>query len=136
MGLREFKDSDGIVWQVWTVTADVLDKRTAAEDYMRDWQDGWLCFEHSGGRKRLAHFPADWESLPDEERLVLLARALSLVEGCPCGSGCPACVGPALETEIRATGPTTTKRSATGRKAIAIDLLRRAIPNLRAIAAR
>lgn len=70
------------------------------------------------------------------QREVLLARALSLVEGCPCGAGCPACVGPALETEMRAGVPVTTKRAATGRKAIVIDLLRRAIPNLRAIAAR
>lgn len=75
MGLREFKDADGIVWQVWTVTADALDKRTTAEDYMRDWQDGWLCFEHSGGRKRLAQFPPDWEALPDEDLQVLLDQA-------------------------------------------------------------
>lgn len=75
MGLREFKDADGVTWQVWTVTADVLDKRTTAEDYMRDWQDGWLCFEHSGARKRLAQFPADWESMPDDELQLLLDQA-------------------------------------------------------------
>jgi DEAD/DEAH box helicase domain-containing protein len=70
------------------------------------------------------------------QREVLLARALTLVEGCPCGSGCPACVGPALETEMHAAPPASTKRVASGRKAIAIDLLRRASANLRAIAAR
>lgn len=75
MGLREFKDSDGVVWQVWTVTADVLDKRTAAEDYMREWQDGWLCFEHPGARRRLAQFPADWEAMPDEKLQLLLNQA-------------------------------------------------------------
>ena len=75
MGLREFRDSDGVVWQVWTVTADVLDKRTAAEDYMRDWQDGWLCFEHSGARKRLAQFPPDWEKMGDEQLQALLDQA-------------------------------------------------------------
>ncbi len=75
MGLREFKDAEGTTWQVWTVTADVLDKRTAAEDYMRDWQDGWLCFEHSGARKRLAQFPADWESMPDDKLQLLLEQA-------------------------------------------------------------
>ena len=75
MGLREFRDNAGVVWQVWTVTSDVLDKRTAAEDYMRDWQDGWLCFEHSGARKRLAQFPPDWESLPEEKLQGLLDQA-------------------------------------------------------------
>lgn len=75
MGLREFRDSDGVVWQVWTVTADVLDKRTTAEDYMREWQDGWLCFEHTGARRRLAQFPADWEAMPDEKLQLLLDQA-------------------------------------------------------------
>ena len=75
MGLREFKDNDGVTWQVWTVTADVLDKRTAAEDYMRDWQDGWLCFEHSGARKRLAQFPPDWETMSDDKLQGLLDQA-------------------------------------------------------------
>jgi ATP-dependent helicase YprA (DUF1998 family) len=69
------------------------------------------------------------------QRDVLLARALSLVEGCLCVSGCPACVGPALETEVGAAPPASTKRAAKGRKAVTIDLLRRALPNLRAIAA-
>ena len=78
MGLREFRDSEGVVWQVWTVTADVLDKRTAAEDYMRDWQDGWLCFEHSGARKRLAQFPPDWETLGDGKLQALLDQAQSV----------------------------------------------------------
>lgn len=75
MGLREFRDADGVTWQVWTVTADVLDKRTAAEDYMRDWQDGWLCFEHGGTRKRLAQFPPDWETLSDDQLQMLLDQA-------------------------------------------------------------
>lgn len=75
MGLREFRDSKGVVWQVWSVTAEVLDKRTAAEDYMRDWQDGWLCFEHPGERRRLAQFPPTWEGLPDQALESLLQHA-------------------------------------------------------------
>lgn len=44
-----------------------------------------------------------------EKRAELLARALRLVEGCPCTSGCPSCVGPTGSGE---------------RKAVAIRLLR------------
>jgi DEAD/DEAH box helicase domain-containing protein len=47
-----------------------------------------------------------------EQREVLLARALRLIEGCPCDGGCPACVGPGDAT----------------RKAVAVALLRSAVP--------
>ncbi len=75
MALREFRDSKGVLWKVWSVTPDSLDKRTTAEDYMRDWQDGWLCFECPESRRRLATFPPGWEDLPDAELESLLARA-------------------------------------------------------------
>lgn len=75
MALREFRDSKGVLWKVWSVTPDSLDKRTTAEDYMRDWQDGWLCFECPESRRRLATFPPGWEDLPDGDLEALLARA-------------------------------------------------------------
>src|SRR5687768_7007084 len=75
MALREFHDSKGVLWKVWSVTPDSLDKRTTAEDYMRDWQDGWLCFECQDSRRRLASFPPGWEALEDAELESLLARA-------------------------------------------------------------
>ena len=75
MALREFHDSKGVLWKVWSVTPDSLDKRTTAEDYMRDWQDGWLCFECQDSRRRLASFPPGWEALSDDELERLLARA-------------------------------------------------------------
>ena len=75
MALREFRDSKGVHWKVWSVTPDALDKRTTAEDYMRDWQDGWLCFECPESRRRLAAFPPGWADLPDAELEALLARA-------------------------------------------------------------
>ena len=51
------------------------------------------------------------------QRDLLLARALRLVEGCPCKFGCPACVGP----------------SEASRKSIAIALMHRALGNVRAL---
>ena len=75
MALREFRDGDGVLWRVWNVTVESLDKRTTAEDYMRDWQDGWLCFESDSKRRRLADFPSGWAALTEAELCSLLARA-------------------------------------------------------------
>jgi hypothetical protein len=75
MGLREFRDSTGVVWRVWDVTPEVLDKRTTAEDFMQDWQDGWLCFETEGARRRLATYPTVWETMPESELEELLVKA-------------------------------------------------------------
>jgi DEAD/DEAH box helicase domain-containing protein len=47
-----------------------------------------------------------------EQREVLLARTLRLIESCPCGAGCPSCVGPGERT----------------RKETALELLRGAVP--------
>ena len=75
MGLREFRDGEDVLWKVWQVTVDSLDERTRAEDYMRDWQEGWLCFESATARRRLAEFPTDWADLPDSELEELLKLA-------------------------------------------------------------
>ena len=75
MALREFKDSKGSSWKVWDVTPESLDKRTAAEDHMHDWQDGWLVFEGGDVRRRLATYPSQWENLPDAGLERLLEQA-------------------------------------------------------------
>ena len=72
-----------------------------------------------------------------EQREVLLARALRLVESCPCDFGCPACVGPnaGLDTPPGVAQQAQPQARAAndqlpnvpqGRKRIAIDILRRA----------
>ncbi len=91
-------------------------------------------YEHTPGGIGLAERIFD-------QREVLLARALRLIEGCPCVSGCPVCVGPAVGLDGmpaphvgEASAEVDATRRAEGRKAVAILLLRRALPNLRAIA--
>jgi len=70
------------------------------------------------------------------QRDILLARALRLVEGCRCVSGCPACVGPAGDSMPRdPSAPAPSRPSAKGRKAIVLEILRRALPNVRSLLA-
>jgi hypothetical protein len=53
----------------------------------------------------------------EEQRDVLLARARTLVGGCPCTFGCPACVGPGEAT-------VTLDGEELGRKQVTLELLR------------
>jgi len=53
-----------------------------------------------------------------EQREVLLARTLRLIETCPCPGGCPACVGPGEAS--RKSAAVTLLRGATARSLQAI----------------
>lgn len=75
MAVRDFVDANGVSWKVWPVTPESLQPRTAAEDYLGDYGEGWLCFESAAERRRLARYPADWDSLSDQQLSVLLATA-------------------------------------------------------------
>ena len=75
MAVRDFTDERGVSWRVWAVTPDQLQPRTAAEDYLGDFGEGWLCFESKHERRRLASFPADWAALPDSALQDLLGQA-------------------------------------------------------------
>lgn len=75
MAVRDFTDSAGIEWRVWPVTPDQIQPRTAVEDYLGDYGEGWLCFESASERRRLASFPADWADMDDAGLEELLARA-------------------------------------------------------------
>lgn len=71
------------------------------------------------------------------QRDVLLARARRLVESCPCPHGCPACVGPASAGPAPgAAAEPSTPADPRGRKAVALELLRLATGNVRALGAR
>ena len=81
MGLRQFTDRAGIEWTVWNVTATKLHPITRTEDYLRGFEEGWLCFESEQGKRRLADYPSHWEELDDDALVRLLHRAsLSLIQ--------------------------------------------------------
>jgi hypothetical protein len=75
MAVRDFVDANGISWRVWPVTPDALQPRTAAEDYLGEYGEGWLCFESASERRRLARYPKDWETLSNEDLRSLLSAA-------------------------------------------------------------
>jgi hypothetical protein len=75
MAVREFTDARGVAWNVWPVTPDQIQPRTAAEDYLGAYGAGWLCFESAVERRRLASYPRDWERLSDAELCALLEKA-------------------------------------------------------------
>ena len=75
MAVRDFVDANGVSWRVWPVTPEALQPKTAAEDYLGDYGDGWLCFESAGERRRLARYPTDWENRSDQDLCILLNAA-------------------------------------------------------------
>ncbi|NUQ20502.1 MAG: hypothetical protein HOQ09_06025 [Gemmatimonadaceae bacterium] len=82
MALREFNDQEGRAWRAWDVTAEKLHPATRAEDYMRDYLDGWLAFESADGSSkcRLTPIPRNWATATDD-RLREWLRAASPVRG-------------------------------------------------------
>jgi hypothetical protein len=68
MAIREFTDSSGVAWRVWSTVP-----RTPAI-YEESLRAGWLTFLSASGRKRLAPIPRGWEDA-GTERLELMCRA-------------------------------------------------------------
>ena len=75
MAVRDFLDENNVKWKVWPVSHASIHPRTAAEDYLGDYAEGWLCFESPNERRRLAHFPDAWDKIPDKELCALLDKA-------------------------------------------------------------
>lgn len=75
MAVRDVVAENGVKWKVWAVMASAIHPKTAAEDYLGEYSEGWLCFESGTERRRLARFPQDWDRLPDKELLRLVKSA-------------------------------------------------------------
>lgn len=68
MAQLKFTDSRGQTWLVWSTVP------TPGAVLATDMQQGWLTFESTGERRRLAPIPRGWEdAAPD--RLELYCRA-------------------------------------------------------------
>jgi hypothetical protein len=75
MAVRDIVDENGTKWRVWAVQRSSIHPKTAAEDFLGDYGEGWLCFESSSERRRLARFPQDWDKMHDKDLCGLLSRA-------------------------------------------------------------
>jgi hypothetical protein len=75
MAVRDVVDENGMKWKVWSVATASFHPKTAAEDFLGDYAEGWLCFEAATQRRRLAMFPKDWGELSDEGIVALLKKA-------------------------------------------------------------
>lgn len=72
MGYREFADDGGTSWRAWDthpMAASTL--RSVSPEYA----GGWLTFESSQERRRLAPIPPDWEFATREQMVEWCARA-------------------------------------------------------------
>ena len=80
MSIREYTDSKRVEWRVWDVTPDHLHPVTRAEDFMGNFQDGWLVFESAREKRRLeAPYPAAWREFDLPSLEALCQRAVTVV---------------------------------------------------------
>ncbi len=95
MGYKAFIDAQHRRWDVWDVHPAAIERRTgldrrhaprpeperrvrAERRRMRlapELREGWLCFECSGERRRLAPIPSGWELLTESELASLCLSA-------------------------------------------------------------
>jgi hypothetical protein len=65
--LRGFTDSTGVQWRVWEVFPTRSQTPTSVEALSRSslketpFANGWLCFESTEAKRRLAPIPPGWE---------------------------------------------------------------------------
>ena len=75
--MRDYRDPDGRAWQVWAVhpSASTVGVR-------QRYAEGWLAFQSTGIRLRLAPIPPGWEESSEQE-LDGYRRVAQLTERAP-----------------------------------------------------
>jgi hypothetical protein len=73
--MRTFRDSNGTAWTVFEVRRQVNATGDKTSYLPGGFNDGWLCFETAGQKRRLTKYPARWRELGDEELGQLLNQA-------------------------------------------------------------
>ena len=72
--MKTFRDSNETVWTVFEVRRQV--SSNGERSYLPGgFNDGWLCFETAGAKRRLTRYPRRWRELAEEELTKLLDQA-------------------------------------------------------------
>ena len=81
--LRGFTDAGGTEWRVWQVLPSPLDNQQDTADTLTrmslngtPFANGWLCFESTAEKRRLAPIPEGWEFLEPQVLEVLCGNAV------------------------------------------------------------
>jgi hypothetical protein len=74
MALRNFIDSTGRGWRVWSVVPQYGWGRDD-DTFTPGLEGGWLCFEHAEEKRRLSPIPDGWEEADAEAMEGYLQRA-------------------------------------------------------------
>jgi hypothetical protein len=70
---RSFTDARGIWWDVFAVYPE---SRPSPHSQLKGtFQQGWLCFESGGEKRRLSPIPEDWRTVSQRDLEELLQRA-------------------------------------------------------------
>ena len=79
--MRTFRDPQGTAWTVFEVRRQVSSGGDARSFLPGGFNDGWLCFETAGAKRRLTKYPQRWRELTDEELNSLLEAAQPAPKG-------------------------------------------------------
>lgn len=95
MTYRRFTDEEGRSWEAWEVHPAAVERRVNAERRRasrigplerrrmrdlrlvipRELRDGWLAFQGTAGKLRIAPIPEGWMHLSDEQLAMLVAHS-------------------------------------------------------------
>ena len=81
--MRTFRDSNGTAWTVFEVRRQLSPSGDKTSYLPGGFNDGWLCFETVGAKRRLTKYPPRWREFGDVELIKLLDEA----QAAPKGSG-------------------------------------------------
>ena len=120
---RTFEDSAGVIWEVFEVHRAAKAPRGVSAGL----EQGWLAFASIAGKRRLAPFPAEWESAPSSEleRLCDAARR-SIPARYPIGAPAPvrsASTG-AAQNAVRSAGESSREATDEPRESLVRDAVR------------
>jgi hypothetical protein len=79
--MRTFRDSAGTAWTVFEVRRQVSSSGDKTSYLPGGFNDGWLCFETAGAKRRLTKYPQRWREFGDDELVKLLDQAATAPKG-------------------------------------------------------